>query len=55
MPIESGNDSQLLIEGHHFHIYDGPRKPSYEEPCPKTKNAANGRRPVTLDRLEIQQ
>jgi outer membrane lipoprotein-sorting protein len=34
---ESGNDSQVLIEGHHFQIYDGTSETVYEGTLPEEK------------------
>jgi outer membrane lipoprotein-sorting protein len=37
---ESGNDSQVLIEGHHFQIYDGSSETVYEGTLPEEGGAA---------------
>jgi outer membrane lipoprotein-sorting protein len=34
---ESGNDSQVLVEGHHFQIYDGTSETVYEGTLPEEK------------------
>jgi outer membrane lipoprotein-sorting protein len=45
---ESGNDSQVLIEGHHFQIYDGTSETVYEGTLPEDeggKGDADGKVP----------
>lgn len=46
---ESGNDSQVLVEGHHFQIYDGTSETVYEGTLPEEKGedgeAAEGQVP----------
>ena len=34
---ESGNDSQVLVEGHHFQVYDGTSETVYEGTLPEEK------------------
>ncbi len=37
---ESGNDSQVLIEGHHFQVYDGTSETVYEGTLPEEEGEA---------------
>jgi outer membrane lipoprotein-sorting protein len=39
---EAGNDSQVLIEGHHFEIYDGTSETVYEGTLPEEQGEAEG-------------
>ncbi len=40
---ESGNDSQVLIEGRHFQVYDGTSETVYEGTLPEEKGDAKGK------------
>jgi outer membrane lipoprotein-sorting protein len=43
---EAGNDSQVLIEGHHFEIYDGTSETVYEGTLPEEKGEGEGEEAV---------
>jgi outer membrane lipoprotein-sorting protein len=52
---EAGNDSQVLIEGHHFQIYDGTSETVYEGTLPEEKGEAEGGEEAVPSTAKIQQ
>jgi outer membrane lipoprotein-sorting protein len=52
---ESGNDSQVLIEGHHFQIYDGTSETVYEGTLPEDEEGGEGAEEQVPSVAKIQQ
>jgi outer membrane lipoprotein-sorting protein len=52
---ESGNDSQVLIEGHHFQVYDGTSETVYEGTLPDEEGGEAGAEDQVASVARIQQ
>jgi len=52
---ESGNDSQVLIEGHHFQVYDGSSETVYEGTLPEEEGGEAGAEDKVPSVARIQQ